>query len=356
MSDHFFFLIKNRFKKALFILTILAFFLPYTVVCSMSAPPSNPAPLLWGTALDGYPVTDKQLDKIESDTKLCPAMVVFFLQWPAQSQAGGFPITSLNTILQRGAVPCITWEPMYYEDGVEKMVPFQKILNGGYDLYLNDFAHQAKAFNQPFIIRFAHEMNLQRYHWGTSQKEFGPQSPQIYQQIFRYVVNLFRRQGAGQVLWAFCPNAESVPNMTYDPTSGWNKPFAYYPGDDYVDILGMDGYNWGTTQTLEKHGWKSSWKTFEEIFFSIYRELNARAPQKPLFVFETACADMGGEKSKWIAEAFHTLNKWKVQGVVWFQVRKEIDWRINSSGNLSYTQIVKRSASPGLFWIKQAKE
>lgn len=326
-------------------LMILTFFSPDMVICSMSAPSSCPAPLIWGTALDGYPITDKHLDQIERDTQLSPSMVVFFLQWPAQSQAGGFPIKSLDTILQRGAIPCITWEPMYYKDGVEKMVPFQKILNGGYDLYLNDFAHQAKTFNQPFIIRFAHEMNLQRYHWGTSQKEFGPKSPDIYQQIFRYVVNRFRRIGANQVFWAFCPNAESVPNMTYDPTAGWNKPSAYYPGDDYVDILGMDGYNWGTTQTLEKHGWKSSWKTFEEIFFPVYRELNAIAPQKPLFVFETACADQGGAKSKWIAEAFETLNKWNVQGLVWFQVQKEIDWRINSSGNLSYTQIVKKFTS-----------
>lgn len=355
MSESFF---SNyiKFKNILFILIILTFFLPDTVICSMPAPPSPPAPLLWGTALDGYPITGKQLDKIEGDTKLSPAMVVFFLQWPTQSQTGGFPIESLNTIVQRGAIACITWEPMYYEDGVEKMVPFQKILKGGYDLYLNDFAHQAKTFNQPFIIRFAHEMNLQRYHWGTSEKEFGPKSPDIYQQIFRYVVNLFRRSGANQVLWAFCPNAESVPNMTYDSTAGWNNPRAYYPGDDYVDILGMDGYNWGTTQTVEKHGWKSSWKTFEDIFFPIYRELNAIAPQKPLFVFETACADQGGVKSKWIVDAFQTLNKWNVQGIAWFQVQKEIDWRINSSGNISYTQIVKRSTSPALFWIKQADE
>ncbi|RZB30411.1 MAG: hypothetical protein SRB1_02691 [Desulfobacteraceae bacterium Eth-SRB1] len=68
------------------------------------------------------------------------------------------------------------------------------------------------------MIRFAHEMNIERYHWGMGKTDYGPQSPTVYKKIFHYVVTIFRNMDVKNVLWVFCPNAESVPNTSYDPT------------------------------------------------------------------------------------------------------------------------------------------
>jgi hypothetical protein len=310
--------------------------------------------LLWGFALDGYPITQQKLKDVESETGLVADLTVFFLQWPSPEKMkdARFPLESMENIWSRGSVPCITWEPMYYRDNMEIMIHYKDILNGSYDSYITAFANQSKLWGKPFMIRFAHEMNLKRYHWGTAEKDYGQESPVIYQNMFRYIVSLFRKAGAGNVLWVFCPNAESVPQTSYDKTASWNIIKNYYPGDDYVDILGIDGYNWGTTQKKEKHGWDSQWRTFNEIFKSARDELVSISSKKDILIFETATIKLGGSKTLWIKEALETSKKWGLAGIVWFQSNKELDWRIESTGEFEYINIIRPSTSSSHKWIK----
>ncbi|MDD3581391.1 MAG: glycosyl hydrolase [Desulfobacca sp.] len=313
------------------------------------APPDH---CFWGVALEGYPITAARLARVEKELGFRPQLVLFYLQWPAPGGSGEFPQASLDAIWQRGAVPCLTWEPLYLQDKGEVAIPYEQILGGDYDAYLTRFARQAAAWGQPLIIRLAHEMNLKRYHWGTDLEHYGPQSPAIYQRLYRYVVDIFKKGGAYQVFWAFCPNAESLPNPAHEAGAGWNRAGNYYPGDDYVDILGMDGYNWGTTQTLEKHGWQSQWRSFQEIFGPLYKELRTLAPHKPLLVFETASVRQGGDKTAWIKDAIPVLRAWQVQGIIWFQVNKEVDWRLNAGEDLSYVSLITEATSGAQQWLK----
>ncbi|MBN2124762.1 MAG: endoglucanase [Deltaproteobacteria bacterium] len=342
---------KDRSLPALCLFLCLPCLLLQLALPPGAASRPQAAPLFWGFALEGHPITVPILEQVERDTGLVPHVVVFFLQWPASPGEKAFPAKSIEAIWARGAVPCITWEPMYYENGREITISREKITGGAYDAYIRDFAGEAARWGRPLMIRFAHEMNISRYHWGTEPEAFGPQSPEIYRAMHRHLVTLFREAGADNVLWVFCPNAESVPNTSYDPAAGWNRIENYYPGDRYVDILGMDGYNWGTTRTPETHGWRSHWKSFEEIFTPIYRELKALSPHKPLFVFETASASQGGDKPSWIIRALETLAMWEVQGVVWFQAEKEFDWRINSEADTSYISPVRRATSSCQNWF-----
>ena len=197
----------------------------------------------------------------------------------------------------------MTWEPMFIKEGREVAIKGSEIISGAYDQYLISFAQEAKSWRRPLIIRLAHEMNLVRYHWGVERTDYGPSSPEIYRGLYRHVVDLFRCHNADNILWAFCPNAESQPHPKWDQEASWNQARHYYPGDDYVDLMGMDGYNWGTTQTEAQHGWNSRWQTFEEIFQPVYDDLRSISKTKPLVVFETACATRGGDKSQWIREA-----------------------------------------------------
>jgi mannan endo-1,4-beta-mannosidase len=211
---------------------------------------------------------------------------------------------------------------------VETMIPADEITGGKYDAYITAFAREAAAWGKPLIIRFAHEMNLSRYHWGGTPAEYGPKSPARYQAIWRHVVAKFRGAGTKNVRWAFCPNIESIPGVGNPSAAPWNTPKAYYPGDAWVDVLGLDGYNWGDTQTPEKNGWRSSWRSFAALFSAPHAELKSLAPGKPIYVFETACAPTGGNKAAWIADLAATAGMWNLAGVVWFEANKEVDWRL----------------------------
>jgi mannan endo-1,4-beta-mannosidase len=308
---------------------------------------ARPKPLTWGFAVEGYPVTEAQLNTIETSTGLRPDMVVFFLQWPAPDaqSPGQFPAESVAAIAAAGAIPVITWEPMYIKDGKEVAISHQTLLSGKYDDYILRFAGGAKASKKTVMIRFAHEMNLKRYHWGTTEKEYGPESPAIYQKMHRYVVDLFRRAGADNVLWVFCPNAESVPNTSFDPNAGWNTISRYYPGDAYIGVLGADGYNWGTTQKRQTHGWDSRWMSFRDIFAKPVAELKRldTGNTKPVMIFETSTAAVGGNKKVWIADALRDAPGLGITGIAWFQSNKEIDWRIESGTDKNYVTTIRNA-------------
>ena len=337
-----------RFLSYLFIMLL------FPSLLRAAEPHDVPAPLLFGVALDGFPITEERLRNVEDHIGLSPGIVVFFLQWPSTDGQGAapFPRESLDAIWNMGAIPCLTWEPMYHKTGEEVMVPFDAILNGDYDPYILGFAKKSAMWEKPFMIRFAHEMNVERYHWGTKKEGYGPESPDIYKRMFRYMVTMFQKADTQNVLWVFCPNAESVPNTSYDPRAYWNRVENYYPGEKYVDVLGIDGYNWGTTQTKAKHGWESQWKEFAAIFRPAWEKLRQLAPDKPIFVFETASVDQCGDKGLWIKNAFETARAWKLNGLVWFQVKKEYDWRINSGGGVSYRGILEATACSPHQWIK----
>jgi beta-mannanase len=307
---------------------LLAFGCACVVASCSAAPP--PAQCDWGVALDGNPVRADQLQTVTAATGIAPRLVVFFEQWPEDRGARTFPLESVRTITAAGALPVITWEPMFYRqrDGAETMIESTRIVAGDYDGYVEHYARECKTWGRPIVLRFAHEMNLSRYHWGSAKEAYGPESPARYRAMWQHVVGIFRRVGATNVSWAFCANVESVPDVSYAPDAAWNRASAYYPGDAWVDLLGMDGYNWGDTQTPEKNGWRSSWRRAADIFGPIEKELRALSATKPLYVFETATAPTGGDKTAWLAEIAAIARTGRWRGLVWFEADKEVPWRL----------------------------
>ncbi|MEF2231266.1 MAG: glycosyl hydrolase [Pseudodesulfovibrio sp.] len=297
----------------------------------------------FGLAVEGCPVTDAIIREAARGIDCPVTLVVFFLQW-STDEADPFPAGSVEAIQAAGAIPVTTWEPMVLEGTNERVVNAEEILSGKWDEYIDAFAREAQRNNGRLILRFAHEMNLVRYHWGGIETDFGPDSPERYKAMFRYVHSRFRLAGADNVLFAFCPNAESLPHPVRDEAT-WNTAKSYYPGDDVVDVLGMDGYNWGTTYTQAKDGWDSRFTPFAAIFEPLRKELRALAPDKPLVVFETASVSQGGDKTAWIKDAAETARRWGLAGLCWFQANKERDWRLTSDVEVSRLALQGRFAA-----------
>ena len=298
-----------------------------------------------GVALEGCPIRAEQLSAAMHDIGMKPEIVVFFMQWPETYESGRnyFPRETFDLIWQSGAVPCLTWEPMTMQAGRETAVLADDILNGSYDGYLMAFARQAVRWRHPFIIRFAHEMNLDRYHWGTSKRDYGPESPALYRNMFAYLVRFFSICGADNAIWCFCPNVDSIPDAGKDPRNTWNTMEQYYPGDDIIDVCGLDGYNWSA------NGVTGSSRPFNAIFEKPVQRLKAMAPHKPVMVFETA-SPRPSDRKPWLHDMFSAAQLWHLQGIVWFQVKKEMDWRM-LEGEMGLAWGVPMPANRAQEWI-----
>ncbi len=118
-----------------------------------------------------------------------------------------------------------------------------------------------------------------------------------------------------------------------------------YPGDAYVDWLGIDGYNWGTTQS-----W-SSWTGLAEVFRPSYGKL-VNMTDKPMMIAETASTELGGDKAAWIRQGFLDDVPFtfpRVRAIIRFDENKGTDWRVNSSlaSLAAYSEVAASSSYQG---------
>jgi mannan endo-1,4-beta-mannosidase len=290
----------------------------------------------FGIALDGRPITAARLETLSASFGARPGVVVVFEQWPEKASGDLVGLgESLSAIRASGATPVVTWEPMFYRaDGTEVIILAEDILGGRYDAYADAFAALLAAQPGEVIVRLMHEPNLARYHWGVAKEAYDARAPEVYKLVWRHLVARVRAaagtEGAKRIRFAFCPNCESVPATSYSPAHVWNTLAAYWPGAEWVDVVGVDGYNWGDTQTPAKHGWQSSWRGFADVLGPAVAELRALAPGKPLYIFETATAPTGGDKAAWLRDVAATAKQWDVAALCWFEANKEVDWRLGT--------------------------
>jgi beta-mannanase len=232
----------------------------------------------------------------------------------------------IQKVHSRHLIPLITWEPWQLPDTLpasrkpadQPDFALVRLLDGAYDSYIQSWAGNLAKCPGPIWLRPLHEMNGDWYPWGGM---VNGNNPELFRQVWRYLRSIFRAAGAHNVAWIWCPYAHSVP------ATAANSLEHYFPGVDQVDWLALDGYNWGSTQP-----W-SQWQSFTEIFSPAYTRLVDLAPKKPIVIAEIGCAESGGSKADWIRDAFHQITSHcdKIRAVVWFQIDKECDWRLNSS-------------------------
>lgn len=225
------------------------------------------------------------------------------------------PTAGLDVVRSAGADPVVTWEPWKHLGGDSydrSAFTMASLVSGAHDDYLYRWADELAAWGQPVYLRFAHEPNGTWYPWSPA----GGTSPETYVQAWRHVYGIFATKNVRNVRWIWAPNV----------IVAGEKLVQWYPGDDVVDVIGVDGYNWGTS--IPGGEWTSPKNLFGESFAQIRRF----APDKPILVTEVGSAEQGGSKPGWIADLVDYLEgAANVSGFVWFDFDKEADWRIESS-------------------------
>ena len=253
------------------------------------------------------------LDKTLSSLASTPDYVMFY-----RDLGRPFPSEGARVIRDAGATPIISMELWRWHDRRTKYL--SKIVDGELDAYFRKWAEGAKADGGRVLIRFGFEFNGDWFSWGGQ--------PELFVKAWQRVRGIFNDVGAGNVEWVWCPN------ITSHPEGADNSMHRYWPGDEYVDWVGVDGYNWGD-HYREWHRWTS----FERLYDGVLSDLRRRYPGKPIMIGETGCPeddDDPARKAAWVREAYAYLSRQPaVRAVVWFNLDKrregELNFRVDTS-------------------------
>lgn len=262
-----------------------------------------------------------QLDatnRLEQSLKRRVEIVNWYQDWGVDESHFRWNVTkAVRGIRKSRRTPMLTWEP--YKPGPWEAYSYDAIISGAHDAYIRWWARKVAKLRKPVYVRMAHEMNGNWYSWGGSVNN---NSAAKFRRMWRRVVDITRGAGARNIRWVWCPLTEDVPN-----TRG-NRFERYYPGQGYVDVLALDGYNWGAG-TPEFGGWR----TFKRIFAKPYKRIKRLGPQ-PIWIAEVGSASDGGNKKRWVRNMFRTARRMKrLKAIVWFDENKARDWSTASAAS-----------------------
>jgi mannan endo-1,4-beta-mannosidase len=218
-----------------------------------------------------------------------------------------FNAAATRNAWNQGALTLLTWEPY--------TVSVADIAAGKDDAYLRKFAGQVRAANIPVALNFGHEMNGFWYPWGTRSKAAD------FVKAYRHIHQVFDQVGAKKVIWVWTVNI-----VNYFPKV---KLAPLYPGDAYVDWIGMSGYN---------ENWEH-W-TPGDVFDKTVAQVRTFS-KKPLVIAETG-VDAGATQAARITDLFsYVAASRDIIGFVYFDYDQRMDWRFDAdpaSGGLAAFQ------------------
>jgi hypothetical protein len=232
-----------------------------------------------------------------------------------------FDRATFDKLWAHGIMPMIGWEPWDYTapsdaarlHGDQPRYQLARIVDGSFDPYIRRWARGLRTWGHPVAIRFAHEMNGSWYPWS---EQLNGNQPGQYVAAWRHVHDIFQSEGAHNVIWVWSPNIDFQGSQPIDEL---------YPGDNYVDWVGLVGYY---RHPLPK---SPGYPSFDQLFGPTLRDIRA-VTQKPIVITETGGTEAAGHKAAWIGAFFAGLRQHpEIRGFVWFDVNKEADWRFTSS-------------------------
>jgi mannan endo-1,4-beta-mannosidase len=273
-----------------------------------------------GACLPDIPGKMSSLTNFENKIGKPLAIVHWFQDWTPEDKA--FKTEMMKNLDEHGTIAMITWEP--WERTMNYSAPqpdfaLAKIAAGNFDPFIRDWARQVKNFGSPILIRFCHEMDGNWNPWSIGMNN---NTPKDYVNAWRHVHDIFREEDCNNVQWVWSPNWNAEWDLA--------KFKEIYPGDEYVDWVGMSIFNWGTTV------YDKQWYTIDQRLGWRYKL--AEEFKKPIVIAEISSDETGGNKAEWILDCFQQIRTDypKVKAVVWFnypnaRYNEKILWSIDSS-------------------------
>lgn len=293
-----------------------------------------PTSRYYGMYTEQAPFNWATFDATSAKVGVAPNLVGYFSGWDETFRAN-----AVTRAWAQGRMPMMTWESRPISDANNVLeapaYSLPKIIGGDFDAYLHQYAKDIVATGLPLAIRLDHEMNGIWYPWAENDgqgKSINGNNVGDYVKMWRHVHDIFQQEGANDlVIWVWSPNI--VNNL---PAS--HKAAGYleslYPGDDYVDWVGLSGY-------LRPPYKSDNNFSFDYTFTPSLNALRA-ITSRPIILAEIGASETDGHKPAWITSLFSALGKPEnddIIGLSWFNlavtsyvegVRATNDWRVDS--------------------------
>jgi mannan endo-1,4-beta-mannosidase len=122
-----------------------------------------------------------------------------------------------------GATVLVQWQP--------RGATSKDIAAGKFDAYITKFAQDVKSDAYQVILSYGQEFNGNWYSWGAGGSDGSNGS--TYIAAWRHIWQIFQKVQAYNVTWLWGPNVQYPGSAVLA---------AWYPGNAYVDWVGLDGY------------------------------------------------------------------------------------------------------------------
>jgi beta-mannanase len=220
-----------------------------------------------------------------------------------------FPEETVKTIHSLGIVPFIRMMPRTTTtDGIKDPIyTLQGFIDGKFDNDLRRWADDAKRIDIPIMVEFGTEVNGDWFPWSGILNGAGktdgygdpnyPDGPERFRDAYIHIIDLFRKEDVRNITWCFHVFARSDTGVL----KAWNSIENYYPGDNYIDWIGVSIY--GTSEL------GAEWDSFVDLLDDTYPALAATSTKKPLAVFEFGIPEdpSKGNKSEWLKDALQSI-------------------------------------------------
>ena len=200
-----------------------------------------------------------------------------------------FPFQAVTTISSTGKIPFIRLMPRtsFEEYVADTLFSMQKIIDGDFDNELTQWAIDAANTGIPLLAEFGTEVNGSWFRWnglysGAGQTDgYGDPSvadgPERFRDAYRHIIDICRENGATNITWFFHLDADT------EPVEAWNDFENYYPGDDYIDWIGVSVYG---PQASDE-----DCQEFSETLDKVYQRMT-KLTDKPMAILEFGIIEM----------------------------------------------------------------
>lgn len=287
--------------------------------------------LMWGIFTKNIYTTgiDTKIPELEQKLEYEFPVILSYMQLGDE-----FPTEFMQKNYDSGKIVELTYQLTKSNNGdLFGYNPNIDIYRGICDDEIRKFAKSAKDFGHPFLFRLNNEMNSD---WTSYSGVINMCDPEIYIENWRRIYEIFEQENVDNAIWIFNPN-----DMDFPPCN-WNNFIAYYPGNRYVHMIGLTGYNTGTyyNELMEEQ-----WREFDKIYEPLQKKYSLLFGQFPWIITEFSSSSIGGNKVKWIENMFNKIGNYpNIKIAVWFDYA-DYDFRPE------YKDVVSRP-----YWLDETEQ
>ena len=192
---------------------------------------------------------------------------------------------SETTFKASNALVSGTWENKWFYEQMDKVIAtILKLQDAG-----------IAATWRPFHEAAGNACAKQQADWTKAWFWWGYDGADTYKKLWKAMYDYFKQKGVNNLIWVWTTQNYNGDSSKYNQDTDW------YPGDEYVDIVGRDLYGYNATQSLQE-----------------FNEIKATYPNKMVVLSE--CGKDGGSNTELgtMTDIWNAGAKWG-HFMVWYQ-------------------------------------